>query len=426
MLKRYAFVALVLLGITLGTAVSGRAQYIASTLDYDGTALHGFSETLGSPYDGEWPECVGDWLWDDYYEDWYCDLVHYHEPWVETDGYIIVANNATPYWSATDYWPTFDAFVPYYIPYPFNGTWLSAAQHWVGDDVYEQYCWGADPIYDCDDPGYIYYEYDLGPAVTTSDPPQNIQHLTYATYNAPLIYVPGCMSVTADPGIASIDFQYTWNGEFREEDNWPNGQAACITANDTLFFGTYHLLQAKSSRDLFWTDLAPLASFYILTTGFALPPQVTLTLDATGVKEDGKDTHYISLINTGNVVITANVDPPQFVTWNGGIDAGDNLHRIVNTATAGDTQITASVPDTVPKQIMIHVVDATAPPAPAEAARMHVPDPAGPIRMRDFADFPAFGVSFFGGVNAMRPDVNAQYPHTMPMPSWMAINGYFD
>src|SRR5215468_9086814 len=143
MLKRYAFVALVLLGITLGTAVSGRAQYIASTLDYDGIALKGFSETLGSPYDGEWPECVGDWLWDDYYEDWYCDVVDYHEPWVETDGYIIVANNATPYWWATDYWPTFDAVVQYYIPYPLNGTWLSAAQHWVGDDIYEQHCWGA-------------------------------------------------------------------------------------------------------------------------------------------------------------------------------------------------------------------------------------------------------------------------------------------
>jgi hypothetical protein len=107
--------------------------------------------------------------------------------------------------------------------------------------------------------------------------PVPIQHLTYATYNDSPIIVPGdCLSVTADPGIASIDFQYAWDGNpgnVQEADNWPNGQASCITADQTQYFGTYQLLQAKSSVDDTWAYVSPAAGLLAAWVGLE-PPAV--------------------------------------------------------------------------------------------------------------------------------------------------------
>jgi hypothetical protein len=419
MLKRYAFFALVLLGITLGTAVNSRAQGIISTLAYDGTELVGYSETYGSPYD-EWWECAG-WDYDYYYEVEYCSINYYHEPWVLVNGYTIVANNATFYASAIDYYPTYDAFVPYDIPYPSNGTWYSAAEHWVGDDIYEQDCWGAVPSEDCTEAYYVTWEYDLGRYVTQSDP-QYIQHLTYATFTpGPVVYVPGCMGLSADPGVDYVDFRYTWEDQPREEDGWANGRQSCIDLTQLQFLGTYHLLQAKSSHDGAWTWTTIVAGPGILTyIAFALQQPPILTLTATGTQEQGKDTHWISLINTGNVIITAAVNPPmQPITWAGGTDGGNSFQRIVSTAASGDTQVTASVGGAT-ASVMIHVVDAASPPDSTPATL--IPTPLDNVQMTSVFDFGKPGQSAVYGETWFGPHSDPRL--AAPHPSYVA-NAFF-
>jgi hypothetical protein len=98
---------------------------------------------------------------------------------------------------------------------------------------------------------------------------------------------------------------------------------------------------------------------------------VSITLTATGNQEVGKTDHYISLINSGNVTITATLNPsdadPSVIEWTGGSAGADNLHRVVSTSSASDTVIAAKVvyefdeADTV----KVHVVDATTPPPAA-------------------------------------------------------------
>jgi hypothetical protein len=95
---------------------------------------------------------------------------------------------------------------------------------------------------------------------------------------------------------------------------------------------------------------------------------VSVTLAATGTQEVGKSDHYISLINTGNVTITATLNPsgadPSIIQWTGGSAGADNLHRVVSTSAASDTSITATV-QSQSASVRIHVVDATTPPAAA-------------------------------------------------------------
>ncbi|MGB9177736.1 MAG: hypothetical protein WCB68_00705 [Pyrinomonadaceae bacterium] len=95
---------------------------------------------------------------------------------------------------------------------------------------------------------------------------------------------------------------------------------------------------------------------------------ITVTLTATGTQEVGKATHFISLKNTGNVTITATLDPagtdPSVITWTGGTAGADNLHRIVSTNSAANTDVTATV-QSQSASVRIHVLDATAPPAAA-------------------------------------------------------------
>jgi hypothetical protein len=94
----------------------------------------------------------------------------------------------------------------------------------------------------------------------------------------------------------------------------------------------------------------------------------TVSLAATGTQEVGKSSHYISLINTGNVTITATLSPagtdPSVITWSGGSAGSDNLHRVVSTSSAGDTNVTASV-GSQSVSVRIHVINATTPPAAA-------------------------------------------------------------
>ncbi len=95
---------------------------------------------------------------------------------------------------------------------------------------------------------------------------------------------------------------------------------------------------------------------------------VSVTLTSTGTQEVGKPTHFLALKGSGNVTITATLDPasadPSLITWTGGTAGSDNLHRIVNTSSAADTDVTATV-DGHSESVLIHVIDATAPPAAA-------------------------------------------------------------
>jgi len=96
---------------------------------------------------------------------------------------------------------------------------------------------------------------------------------------------------------------------------------------------------------------------------------VTVTLTATGTQEVNKSDHYISLINTGNVTITATLNPPgtnpSIIAWSGGSTGSDNLHRVVSTSSASNTVVTATVGEAEADSVVIHVVDATTPPAAA-------------------------------------------------------------
>ena len=100
----------------------------------------------------------------------------------------------------------------------------------------------------------------------------------------------------------------------------------------------------------------------------ACPPP-TVTLSATGFQESGKSTHYISLLNSGNVVITATLAPPGTdpaeITWTGGTAGADNLHRIVASTAVANVDITATLSSGASDTVRIHVVDAAAPPAAA-------------------------------------------------------------
>jgi hypothetical protein len=105
---------------------------------------------------------------------------------------------------------------------------------------------------------------------------------------------------------------------------------------------------------------------------FVPPPTVSLT--ATGSRELGKSTHYISLTNTGNVTITATLNPPNadpnLITWTGGSPGSNNLTRVISTSGASDTTVTASVASSNSASVVIHVVDATPPPpAAVDSAR---------------------------------------------------------
>ncbi|HEV7683970.1 MAG TPA: hypothetical protein VGO68_17700 [Pyrinomonadaceae bacterium] len=101
---------------------------------------------------------------------------------------------------------------------------------------------------------------------------------------------------------------------------------------------------------------------------------VTITLTATGVKEVGKPTHYISLKAKGrnNVTITAALDPatsdPAVITWTGGTAGSDNLHRLVSLGSVADTDVTATV-GVQSASVKIHVLDASAPPTNAAAPK---------------------------------------------------------
>jgi hypothetical protein len=112
------------------------------------------------------------------------------------------------------------------------------------------------------------------------------------------------------------------------------------------------------SCDVFETETEPAAGMTV----------VSVTLAATGTQEVGKSDHYISLINTGNVTITATLNPsgadPSIIQWTGGSAGADNLHRVVSTSAASDTNITATV-QSQSASVRIHVVDATTPPAAA-------------------------------------------------------------
>jgi len=95
---------------------------------------------------------------------------------------------------------------------------------------------------------------------------------------------------------------------------------------------------------------------------------VSITLTATGIQEVGKSDHYISLINTGNVTITATLNPPgtdpSVIEWTNGSAGSDNLHRVISTSSASDTVIAATVVGETDEAdtVKIHVVDATTPP----------------------------------------------------------------
>jgi hypothetical protein len=134
----------------------------------------------------------------------------------------------------------------------------------------------------------------------------------------------------------------------------------------------------------------------------------TLTLTATGTAEVGKPTHFISLVNTGNVEITAIVNPPgaAAVTWTGGAAGADALHRVVDSAIAGTWVIGASIPS-ANAAVSIHVVDATPPPGGtatlAHTAAVNIP-------MASWAQYSSWGINNNGGALGIPyPDFNVDF-----------------
>jgi hypothetical protein len=125
---------------------------------------------------------------------------------------------------------------------------------------------------------------------------------------------------------------------------------------------------------------------------------VSVSLTATGTQEVGKPTHYISLKDSENVTITATLSPantdPSMITWSGGSAGADNLHRIVSTNAASDTDITATVAGHS-STVRIHVIDAQVPPAstPAQMNFLNggtLTPPAGIFGFTSLRD-PAYG-----------------------------------
>jgi hypothetical protein len=132
---------------------------------------------------------------------------------------------------------------------------------------------------------------------------------------------------------------------------------------------------------------------------------VSITLTATGIQEVGKSDHYISLINTGNVTITATLNPPgtdpSVIEWTNGSAGSDNLHRVVSTSSASDTVIAATVVGETDEAdtVKIHVVDATTPPPAAIEA---------PKTYTNAGTLPTNGD--FGRTVFYNPEVGVNYP----------------
>jgi hypothetical protein len=115
------------------------------------------------------------------------------------------------------------------------------------------------------------------------------------------------------------------------------------------------------------TSQAALASV-MLPLNCAPPITVILTFSGAGGTESGKPKHSLSLKGSGDITITATLNPPgtnpSVLSWTGGVAGADNLHRLVHASSAGDTDVTATAPDNS-DTIRVHVIDATAPPTAA-------------------------------------------------------------
>jgi hypothetical protein len=238
MLKRSVIFALFLIGLILAISGNAHAQIPVSALGYDGEDLTGYSMVYNPPY-SEWEEC-DDWSTDGV-GDAFCAIAYIYEPWVSVDAYL----NGSP---AGSDWELGNAAVVYYdIYHPPTGSYYVASLDAWGVSQYEVDC---DWVTDCG-PVYALGWWEAWDGWDNSGT-VNIQHLTWASYSATPIYVPGCLGINADPGIASIDVQYLYNDNLQEADNYPNGRLSCVGVDNPYWFGTYQLVAAKSSADGVW------------------------------------------------------------------------------------------------------------------------------------------------------------------------------
>lgn len=402
MVKRYTLFVLVLVGTFLVTAKNARAQTIGSALGYNRYDLTGYSYIGNNPY-GETEDCF-DWATDGgtNEDSTFCLDGYVYEPWVGQDGYL---NNIL--WGSD--WEATSAEVDYDISYPGAGSYSAMGYSTVGETQYEVEC------IDVNNCGAGIYEgWWLIAAYYSYSNEVDIAHVTSAAYSGSF-YAPGTLNVNAtfdgpcSGSYCNIDYTYTGpNGISGTATNWPNGSGSFVSGTQTQYFGQWILGKVKASTDGDWAYVT-LPIVFGLTEITIQAPVVTLT--ATGTPESGKPKHFISLINSGNVGLTATVLPNNLVlTWTGATIT-DNLHGTVSTAAAGDTQVTVCAQGAC-DSVTVHVVNATAPPASTPA--MQTVTNAGAIPMSSAAEYSAFGLTSVG----LDPRFLAPYPT-------FVVNPYF-